>query len=474
MAFNRAFMHLLKPFLLTFSKSLNKVLFPVLLMNFYLNKPKLSSETPPPKQPTNENQYILLKKKDYFNKIIGNSKDFFFFIVFQEDSQETYSEAQQIASTLSKSLSKYTPNSNITIYLIERAVYRDIKTTINRVKNTEIFDKDTRNTPIEIYFKTPYASTQAFIKYRSGSFFSDRSQKNLFKFIRKLLSPVDFIEDPNELLQVLHRQSHDRINSPVIIRTLGEGGYNEKSIRKFKKTAFSCLERKILPLHTRFVILNKSSLLYQFGLLGQETYILRNDFLGKAGFEEKKDNNGVSIDFQTKNTRFFLEKYSVFKKWFMETEETLLRECKTDKIRENSIFLGFISPRVFYLSDSKTKSLAPLFKRVNINRKKPIFSLFLTNEDLENPQRIENLKKLYETYKEKFYFLAMDSKNIEEVFPHGNMHFPRFAIFNFFNQNKNSNIYREYYKNLMHPYEKYFLADSEAYFERFEVLNCTF
>lgn len=467
MAFNRTFIHLLKPLLLSLSKSLNKVLFPVFLMNFYLNTPKLSLETPV----HTGTPSILLKKKDYFNKIIGNSKDFFFFIVFQEESQETFSEAQQIVSTLSKSLSKYTPNSNISIYLIERAVYRDIKATINRVKTSEIYEKDTRNTPIEIYFKTPYASTQAFIKYRQGSFFNERTQKKLFKFIRKLLSPVDFIEDPTELLQVLHRQSLDKINSPVIIRTMGEGGSNEKNIRKFKKTVFACLERKLLPLNTRFVILSKSSLLYQFGLLGQETYILRNDFLGRAGFDDPKDTNGVVIDFQSKGTRFQLEKYSVFRKTFMETEETLLRECKTEKIRENTVFLGFVAPRVFYLSDSKTKSLAPLFKRVNMNRKKPILSLFLTNEDVENPQRIEILKKLYEIYREKFYFLVMDSKNIEEVFPHANRHFPRFAIFNFFSQNKNSNIYRDYYKNLMHPYEKYFLYDNEAYFERFEAIK---
>jgi len=428
--------------------------------------------------PSPEKTFILLNKKEYFNKIVGNSKDFFFFIVFQEENSEILNEAQQIASVLRKSINKYTPNSNIIIYLIERVVYRDIKVTINRVKNNEIYEKDSRNNAIEIYFKTPYSGNQAYLKYKQGSFYNERGQKKIFKLIKKLIDPVEIINDQETLLNKLQLQSLNKINSPLIITAMPESA-NEKTINKLKKKAFFFFERKLLPLNSNFVIVNKPNLMNKFDMLNNETYIFRNDFFSKyyqticPWKSEDEDhflkikNNGNLIIESAKNVKYCLEKYSIFK----ENEKTLMQETKDEKTKERNCFLSFISPRVFHLSDTKTKSLAPFFKKINLNKKKPVISFFLTQEDLENKERFENFEKLYKLYRENFHFVVMDSGQIEEVFPHANKHYPRFCIFNFFNQNKNNLIYKNYYKSLIFPFEKYFLKDEGCFFERFEDLR---
>ena len=65
----------------------------------------------------------------------------------------------------------------------------------------------------------------------------------------------------------------------------------------------------------------------------------------------------------------------------------------------------------------------------------------------------------------------MDCEEIEDVFPHINLDNPRFSLFNFFHLQKAEQAIGKYYKNLVYPYEKYYLEDKESYFERYEQLE---
>ena len=418
---------------------------------------------------------IVLTKKDYFMKIVGNNKDFFFFITFREEDPDAFREAQEIASVLQKNIPS---SSNILIYLMEKSVYKDIKKTINRVKNLEIYEKDSSINNIDIYFKTPYSGNQAYVKYKPHSFYSQLYQKKLFKYIKKLLNPIEIIEDSELFLKKLQAQTLNKINCPLIVKILPE--INEKMIRNYKKTAFFFYERKLLPLQANFIIINNPLIINQFGLQKNETYILRNDFLTK--YKETVDpfleeesvkieeihKTALKIEDSVRKNEYFLDKYSVYKEEMLESEKKQINELKDEKRREFNSFSSFVLPRIFLLNDIKTKSLGPFFKKINFNKKKPIISFLLTEDEIENKQRMKNFIRLFHLYHQQFYFIVMNSSALEEFFPHVNRNYARFCVFNFFNQIKNNTQYKNYYKSLMYPYEKYFLNDDVDYFEKFE------
>lgn len=52
-----------------------------------------------------------------------------------------------------------------------------------------------------------------------------------------------------------------------------------KEIKSFKKLCFACVERKLLPLKSKFIILEDAGVIKQLGLSANEVYILRNDIL---------------------------------------------------------------------------------------------------------------------------------------------------------------------------------------------------
>ena len=457
-----------------------KTIFSLYISSYFKQRLCLKAEKTAENQENLVEKTIILTKKEYFMKIVGNNKDFFFFIVFQEENQETFEEAQQIARVLQKNLTLYMPNQeNVVVYMIERAIYNDIKKTINRVKNAEINEKTNIYNPIDIYFKTPFSGNPAYIKYKQSSFYTEKTQKRLFKLIKKLRNPVEIIDDSDEFLRKLHYQTLNKLNSPLIIKVIPEGS-NEKNHKRIKKTAFYCFERKILPLQSNFVILMNTYLINSFGLQNNEVYIMRNDIISKykqcidnsAGNEYISNNNGDLIieDLQRKN-QYILEKYSIFHKEMLENEKNLLNEIKEEKKKEFNVFLNFLLPQVFLINNTKTKTLIPFFKKVNFNNKKPTLSFFLTEDEIENKTRLINFMKLFQLFKNNFHFVIMESSQTEEMFPHVNKNYPRFCVFNFFNQNKNLNKYKNYHKKLIYPYEKYYLSDDENFFESFEKLK---
>lgn len=415
----------------------------------------------------------ILSKNDYFQKIVGNTKDFFFFIVFDAENDQIFDEAKEIAGFLQETIEKSLKEEKISIYFMQKSVYQDVKRTINRVKNQEIFEKDAKfANSLEIYFKTPYSTTQAFVKYKKSRFFQEKSRKKLVKFLRKLIHPVEIIENNADFIDKLRAQALTKTTTSLILKVIPEGFSSEKAYKKFRKLAFNFFERKLVPLQTTFLIINQSNLVKYHGFLNNEVYIFRNDFFSQnfqeklEVFAENRDKNSIIITDSQKN-QFLLESYSSFLQEFKETEKTHLQELKDEKKRDFQCFSSFLSPKIFVLSDLKSKNLGNYFKKLNFNKKKPTLSLLLSRDEHENPHRIKTLLQLYQLFHQNFSFLLITSQEIEDFFPHANRNYPRFCVFNFLKSDKTSNLYKNYAKKLIFPYEKHFLRDDENYFEDF-------
>lgn len=413
----------------------------------------------------------VLSKNDYFMKIVGNDRDYFFFIIYNEEIPDTFQEAMQIASTLQRSTEKYDIKPIPIVYLMEKSVFIDIKNTINRVKNIEIHEKTIIFNNIEIYFKSPISSNQVYFKYKEN-FHSKRHQKKLFKLLRKLIEPVKIIEDSEGLYNALYHQTLKKINNPLVLKVLDDktdkNMKNAKILKKYKKNAFYFYERRLLGLETNFIIINKGSI--GIGLDPNETYLMRNDILTKIDEKAVITDKIFKIEDNTRQKVYNLEKYTKFQKELLISDKTF-SEIKDEKKKENACLTYFLLPKVFILGDMKKKSLGAFFKKINFNKKKPILSFLINEDEIENNRRLLDFVKIMESYENKLHFVVITSEQLEEFFPHVNKIYGRFCLFNFFNQNKNSNFYKNYYKHLIYPYEKHFLNDEENYFESFDTIK---
>lgn len=75
---------------------------------------------------------------------------------------------------------------------------------------------------------------------------------------------------------------------------------------------------------------------------------------------------------------------------------------------------------------------------------------------------------MYGQYKNEFTFMLVDTNEIVDLFPHIEDNQPPFSIFNFFKVDKSLSKVEKYYKHLIFPFEKYFLEDSENFYEDYD------
>jgi len=165
-----------------------------------------------------------------------------------------------------------------------------------------------------------------------------------------------------------------------------------------------------------------------------------------------------------------------------ETEE----ERKRIKQKEIESFMSFLLPRVVILKDLKYRELGQLMKRCAKEKKqrqeiladdeedeidrrlrnykryqerygKYVLSLFCPSTDPQRAQKLKVFMDLYRRYKDMFVFCIIESEISQDFFPHSTGAYPCLTLFNFLNQKKYYESFRDIHKILVFPYEKYFL-----------------
>ena len=428
---------------------------------------KMAEKTPPTLL---TNDIIFLSKHDYFSRVLGNEKDYFIILIYQDDPN--ISETALKAAKLLKDTLDSKRYQGFNVYLINRTIITDIRKIIGRTKNINLFSSDDNPDPIEIYIKTPNNKDFTFINFNIKTFFNEKKQKKIGKRIHKIKNMIEIYDDKKDYEDFMQTLDQIRFgfNIPTVIIATGNNhdSSNKKEsdriINKFSKIAFICLERKLLPFETRFLIIQNKKIIDEIGLEKDVPYIMHNDIITAyeritdKEIEDKSDSIKVEIEGTMPQT-IYLKKYfdnslfSILEKNISEQEKRLIKEERLKK------FINFMFPRIIVLKDMKYRSIGQLIKKSAINKEKYILSLYCHPHDQYVEDNINILMDLYKEYKDKFVFTIFENDSVCDMFPHAKSGYPSFMLFNYFKQKKDYGEYQNYYKSLVYPYEKYFISN---------------
>ncbi|EAS06433.2 hypothetical protein TTHERM_01310170 (macronuclear) [Tetrahymena thermophila SB210] len=471
-----------------------------------------------------EEDAIYLNKQTYMQNLLGNKHENYILIVHAEDNYEDTNNSIKAAKHIKKIIKQQRDdlksNVDINVYVVSRPTLEEVKKLANRVMDFKIFEREEDPQPIEVYIKTVHSNESVYIKWRRESFYSEYKSNKFVKKLDRYLSLFDRFQNTNNIDQLQQQEKiladilqkqYIKMNEPVIIKCASLSNQQNsvaakqqhKELKFFKKLCFMSLERKLIPLKSRFVILENKEIMRQLNLEDGQIYILRNDMVQKlenskdiSEVNDKKKKIVINDEFMyLKNERnlngkneklqYFsslLENYQGYKhsnQQLIKSIETLSKETgkaqnaqELEEMKEEAAFVNFIMPRITFLRDAKFGSIGKLFRKITFQKEKHVLSLNLQNDDKTyNNSRILTFKKLYEQYKNEFTFLLVDTDELVDLFPHMESNQPQFSVFNFFNIDKSLSKVGKYYKHLIFPFEKYFLRDSENFYEDFSTLQ---
>ncbi|KAL4439276.1 hypothetical protein ABPG74_016939 [Tetrahymena malaccensis] len=471
-----------------------------------------------------EEDAIYLNKQTYMSRLLGNKHENYILIVHAEDNYEDTNNSIKTAKHIKKIIKQQRgdlkSNVDINVYVVSRPTLEEVKKLANRIMDFKIFEREEDPQPIEVYIKTVHSNESVYIKWRRESFYSEYKSNKFVKKLDRYLSLFDRFQNITDLQQLqiqeqkladILQKQYIKMNEPVIIKCASLSNQQNsvaakqqhKELKFFKRLCFMSLERKLIPLKSRFVILENKEIMRQLNLEDGQIYILRNDMVQKL--ENSKEISEVSdqkkkivindefmylknqrnLNGKNEKLQYFsslLENYQSYKQsnqQLIKSIETLSKETgkaqnaqDLEEMKEEAAFVNFIMPRITFLRDSKFGSIGKLFRKITFQKEKHVLSLNLQNDDKTyNNSRILTFKKIYEQYKNEFTFLLVDTDELVDLFPHMETNQPQFSIFNFFNIDKSLSKVGKYYKNLIFPFEKYFLRDTENFYEDFSTLQ---
>ncbi|KAL4466471.1 hypothetical protein ABPG72_016612 [Tetrahymena utriculariae] len=471
-----------------------------------------------------EEDAIYLNKQTYMSKLLGNKHENYILIVHAEDNYEDTNNSIKAAKHIKKIIKQQRDDLksdvNINVYVVSRPTLEEVKKLANRIMDFKIFEREEEPQPIEVYIKTVHSNESVYIKWRRESFYSEYKSNKFVKKLDRYLSLFDRFQNTTSIQQLQEQEKiladilqkqYIKMNEPVIIKCASLSNQQNsvaakqqlKELKFFKRLCFISLERKLIPLKSRFVILQNKEIMRQLNLEDGQIYILRNDMVQKL--ENSKDISEVSdtkkkiiindefmylkndrnVNGKNEKLQYFsslLENYQIYKQsnqQLIKSIETLSKETgkaqnaqELEEMKEEAMFVNYIMPRITFLRDAKFSSIGKLFRKITFQKEKHVLSLNLQNDDKTyNNSRILTFKKLYEQYKNEFTFLLVDTDELVDLFPHMESNQPQFSVFNFFNIDKSLSKVGKYYKHLIFPFEKYFLRDAQNFYEDFSTLQ---
>ena len=486
----------------------------------------------------------FIKKNDYINRLTSNSKEFYFLIIYTPETQnEAFMLSTKLSSLFPDLPSFLIPFSDYqdALKTINRIKNDQIYSIPSSVKDLVLyFFTPYSQNPVQLKHKSlqdhhlrrrreegvnggrgfrgeggaeggegleeEMGEERGGVLGRKkeeeeeGRRIFSKKVKRVIKKVRRMEKLVEVIDEKG-LERVLKEAWRKRVGEGVIVRVVEGAGRREDEGGlkmedgggdEFRRVIFNALNLRLLPMETKVLILNNEEAKKKYKLLEGEIYFFRNDILQR--FEDQNTTTmippppppppppGIEID------GFRLERYEG---------------------KNLSGFAEFILPRVFILNDVNSKSVSTFFKKVTYNRDKPIFSYVEAESEItlnrkpkklfqkqaieeviegEREKELLSLRQiffnLYYKYGDKMLFVILNNEKLEELFPHGNPLFPKFCIFNFFNQErfedrkeggttkeeeedgkKKGRIGRgrkglgDWHGKLLYPYEKYFLEE---------------
>lgn len=418
------------------------------------------------------NEFVDLSRLDYYERVLGNTKDYFFFIIYDEpEVMQAVKAAKQLKTIVDSK--KY---QGFNVYIMNRNTLDKINQIMDKADHPIPFNQN-KKSPIEIYLKTPHSNDYMSFKFNANRFFTERSLKKYGKTLTKLKNLIEVVNDEEELLDRLFYSSQ-KFGEVLIIRCAEDPSSKEsqKRIEDYAKTAYFCLEKKLLSIKSSFILITDKKLIEKYGLDKDHSYVYRNDVIqayesiyGK-NIEDKSgylriENPNLS------NYGFYLDKLppSPPPIIFESTEDKKVVRRREDE--ENSRFVDFVTDRIMLLKNMKNQSIGKAIRKSIRDRSKYTISLYLPKSDPQHEKKLHAFMELYRKYKDKFTFLLIEKDFMQDLLPHVNTEFSDFVAYNIIHQYKGYEQYKNYYKGIINPYRKFFLRPSAGSPFSFEELE---
>jgi hypothetical protein len=221
-----------------------------LVINYYSRGGGISTE-PLPVQNTSE--IIALSHSLFFKEVLGNRSKFFFLVVYKETADGGPGEGEAVR--VSKELAKLASDNStaIPIYVISRPSLVEVKKQVDRVKNVEL-TQESEAKDVEIYFKTTYSDDYLYINCRKGRFFEPSHQAKLKQKIARIMNLYQVVQTPQELLDLV-AENYYKLDAPILLKSFHvKTKQDEQALEYFKEGCFSLIERKLLSLDSKFIL----------------------------------------------------------------------------------------------------------------------------------------------------------------------------------------------------------------------------
>ena len=354
------------------------------------------------------------------------------------------------------------------VYMMNRNILDKINQIMEKTGDPIPFGQNQKKSSIEIYLKTPHSDDFMSFKFNPTKFFTELSLKKYSKVLTKMKNLIEVINDEEELLDKLYHRSQ-RFGEVLIIRC-AEGTSSRESqqlLENYAKTAYFCVEKKLLSRKSNFVFVTNKKLIDKYGLDKDHSYVYRQDLIQAYETTYGKQIEDKSSYLHLENPE--LSNYSFYLEKLGPMDPTLNVEGANDKAarkrresEENSRFVDFVTDRVMLLKDMKNQSVGKAIRKSLRDRSKYTLSLYLPRSDPQLEKKLHAFMELYRKYNDKFIFLLIEKDFIQDLLPHVNEEFSDFVVYNILQQYKGYENYKNYYKGVITPYRKFFLRPSSC------------
>ena len=411
-----------------------------------------------------ENEVLELSKSEYYDRVLGNNVDYFFLIIYDESKDDTKEKALRAAKML-KAVADENNYLNHNIYLITRQTLNNIRQIIGRATETNLFESNTIH-PIEIYIKTPHSNDFMFLKFNARSFFTSRKHKKIRKIIEKVHRLVEVVKNEEELYELFYTCGQ-KLGNTLILMSVDEDTDKEQErvlLENYRKLAFFCFERKLTSRNTKFLLIKSKKMSQKYKLSQQEWYVLRHDVVNayEKIYSEEVLSKSSSLEIANSdisNFKYYLDKKSNN----LSSVKQFVNNDENEKWNKEVLqFVDFVLPRILLLDSVKFTSFGQFIRKSAKDKGKSVVSLYCPKFDPNREQKLKTFMELYKKHNEKFLFVVVEHKILQDFFPHINSEYPAFVLFNFFSQYRSYPDFGGYYKSLTYPYKKHFLSTSST------------